>query len=422
MPDRRTSPPTLPFEPCRLPVVEPARLSNGTTLHRYSGGSEAVTLLTLVFGGGTAESSVAMRELYPTMLAEGAQGLSGTEIADRMDFYGARPAFRMTDHYTVLQMWMLNRNAREITRLLSRILGAPTFPSDRLERTKVVAKGRLAIEQDKVSVRASDAATAMIAGREHPATHVLTAEEIDAGDNAALADFHRVICGAENCHAFVGGLLDAEVDAAVNNMLLSLPRNTGSMPLDIRPFSPEEPQRRHIAMPGSVQTGLCITLPAIPRAHADYLPLRLAVMALGGYFGSRLMTNLREDKGITYGINSFLSGSLDGSAVIIAAQCASERTDLAIEEIGAEMTRLADSPPAGDELERLRLNASTTAISAIDTPAGIISQYITELTVGLPKGYFDCQQELVATLSPEIIADAARRYLRPELMRVAVCN
>ena len=422
MPDRRTPPPTRPFEPCRLPVVKPLTLANGATLHRYSGGSEAVTMLTLVFGGGCAESSCAMRELYPTMLAEGAEGMTGEDIADRLDFYGARPSFRMTDHFTVLQMWMLNRNAKPILELLAQILAEPTFPVERLERTKLVAKGRLAIEQEKVSVRASDAATAMIAGADHPTAHVLTEAEIGSIDRTALTDLHRVICGAENCHAFVGGLLDDEVDTAVNALLLSLPTNTGSMPLDVKPFKAEEPGRRHIAMPGSVQSGLCITVPAVPRSHPDYLPLRLAVMALGGYFGSRLMVNLREDKGLTYGITSYLSGSLDGSAVVIAAQCASDKVDLAIEQIGAEMTRLADNSPMGDELERLRLNASTTAITAVDTPGGIISQYVTERIVGLPAGYFDRQQELVAALTPEMIADAARRYLRPELMRVAIAD
>lgn len=420
MPDRQTPPPTRPFEPVRLPQIGHRKLDNGSTLHICSGGSEPVSLLSLVFGGGSAESCAAMRELYPTMLAEGAGSLSATDIADRLDYYGARPSFRMNDHFTVLQMWMLNRNADAILGLLGEMLAQPTFPEERLARTRLVAKGRLAIEQQKVAVRASDAATAMIAGASHPSAHVLAADELDAVDRTALADFHLAIYGASNCHAYLGGLIDRQVEHAVERLLATLPPRTGEMPLDIRPFEAEAPRTEHIAMPGAVQAGVCIALPAVPRAHADYLPLRLAVMALGGYFGSRLMSNLREEKGITYGISSYLSGSLDGSAVFISAQCASDKADLAVDETAAEMTRLADCPPEGDELERLRLNASTAALTAVDNPAGIIGQYVTERIVGLPSGYFDRQQELVARLTPDIIADAARRYLRPELMRTAI--
>lgn len=421
-PDRAKAPATEPFHPCHLPEIEHMRHAGGATLHSFSGGSEAVSVLTLVFGGGASESSSALRELYPTMLAEGTSSLSSADIADRMDLYGARPAFRMTDHFTTLQIWMLNRNAGPILGLLADILADASFPDDKLARTKLIAKSRLAIGREKVSVRAAESATAMIAGADHPSAHVLTDAEIDAVTSADLADLHSRIRGAGNCHAYLGGLLDSDVTMAVRHLLDSLPCCDGEMPLNIKPFNAEPPHTVHISMPRSVQAGLCVALPAIPRCHPDYLPLRIAVMALGGYFGSRLMSNLREKEGITYGISSYLNGSLDGSAVYIAAQCASDKVDLAVEQIAAEMINLADKPPVSDEMERLRLNLSTAALAAIDTPAGVIGQYVTERTVGLPEGYFDRQQELVSNLTPEIIADAARRYLRPELMRTAIAS
>jgi len=145
-------------------------------------------------------------------------------------------------------------------------------------------------------------------------------------------------------------------------------------------------------------------------------------MALGGYFGSRLMMNVREEKGLTYGISSYLLGCREGSYVTIAAQCDCDNTALVIDEIKAEMRRLADNPPQGEELSRLKLHAATSLAEILDTPASIMGYYANRLYVGTPDDYFESQQAAINALSGEIIAEMASRYLQPDMLSVVVAG
>ena len=139
-------------------------------------------------------------------------------------------------------------------------------------------------------------------------------------------------------------------------------------------------------------------------------------MALGGYFGSRLMSNIREDKGLTYHISAVLMGEHNESMALVSALCDKSYTEQVVAEISEELRRLAANPPEGEELSRLKLHAMTDLAEMLDNPANVMSYYITQLLVGTPADYFAAQQQALRALSPEIISDMAARYLTPEKM------
>ncbi len=185
---------------------------------------------------------------------------------------------------------------------------------------------------------------------------------------------------------------------------------------------PEEPQTRRITKEGAFQDAIAAGMPGPDRSHSDYIALRLTVMALGGYFGSRLMLNIREEKGLTYGINAALMGTPEGSMLNIAAQCDGRSTDTVISEIGAEMRRMVTDPPTGEELRRLKLHASTDLAEILDTPTSIMGYYANRLYVGTPDDYFERQQKAIETLSPDIISEMAARYLDPSRLTIVTAG
>lgn len=145
-------------------------------------------------------------------------------------------------------------------------------------------------------------------------------------------------------------------------------------------------------------------------------------MALGGYFGSRLMSNIREKKGLTYGISALLLGDREGSHATITAQCDNGYAGRVVEEIRNEIKALADNPPSGDELERMRLHAVSDSLEALDTPFSIMKVIVSQYAVGMPDNYFQRQQEVIASIDSDTIGEMARRYLSADSLRISIAG
>ena len=173
---------------------------------------------------------------------------------------------------------------------------------------------------------------------------------------------------------------------------------------------------------GSLQSAVAISLPAIARSHPDYNPLRMTVTALGGYFGSRLMSNIREDKGYTYGISAALLGSLDGSYITINAQCDNRHTEALIEEVRKELTDMVRRPLDESELDRLRFNVASDLASTLDSPMTMMDYYELNLTVGTPADYFEARRKTLADITPEKVCEMAGKYLNPDMLRISIAG
>ena len=145
-------------------------------------------------------------------------------------------------------------------------------------------------------------------------------------------------------------------------------------------------------------------------------------MALGGYFGSRLMTNIREEKGLTYGINASLMGELQGSYVSITAKCDKNNTDIVLAETEAEIRRLVSEPPCGEELERMRIYAATSLAKTLDTPQSMMQYYQNMICTGTPHDYFTRQFKCINALTPDMIARIAAEYLRSDSIITVVAG
>ena len=161
-------------------------------------------------------------------------------------------------------------------------------------------------------------------------------------------------------------------------------------------------------------------MPLVDRHHPDYPLLHVAAIALGGYFGSRLMMNLREDKGYTYGVNASLLGVHEGSWLRISFECSHEHVDAAIAQVRLELERLVSYPPRGEELERMRRSALVSHLETLASPLEIVAFYRNMLLSNLPVDYFEAKQNAILTVTPEDISRIAAKYLRPEYLRIAV--
>lgn len=422
-PDRTQPPQVRPFGKLTLPADTVETLANGLTLHSYSGGDQPVCRLSLYMQGGRAEFGDAAGRMATCQLAEGSTLHSAEEIAEAIDYNGATVNTRLHQHHASIDMAVLNHRAEAMLPVFAEIAASPAFDSERLDVAKAIAIDNLNTARMDTAVLADEALMPLVFGASHPLAKAATVADYHAVDAATLHSIHsRMLCPAR-MHAYLSGQLTPGIVASVRTALESLaPGGDGTQTAIVQPQPAAPGTTVDVAFARSLQSAVAIALPAPPRAHPDYIKLRLAVIALGGYFGSRLMTNIREDKGLTYGISAALLGSLDGSYVNIAAKCDKTTTATVIDEIANEMRRLASEPPRGDELERLRLFAASNLAELLDTPSRIMGYYATSLLVGTPDDYFNRQQAAIAALSSDTIAEMASAYLCPESALRAVAG
>jgi predicted Zn-dependent peptidase len=145
-------------------------------------------------------------------------------------------------------------------------------------------------------------------------------------------------------------------------------------------------------------------------------------MALGGYFGSRLMSNIREEKGLTYGISASLCGNYEGAYVEIDAQCDASFVEQVVEESRKEIASLWENPPRDEELHRIKLRVWSSLASIADTPFATSDYYITRRIVGTTDSYFQDQMEALKNLTSHRIAEIAKKHLNPDALTVAIAG
>jgi predicted Zn-dependent peptidase len=188
----------------------------------------------------------------------------------------------------------------------------------------------------------------------------------------------------------------------------------GDQPVELPPTPPRRPGPIVLAdRPGSVQSTIRVALPAVGRTHDDFAALQLANLIYGGYFSSRWVENIREDKGYTYGPHSAIEHSIAGSMLVVSADVATAVTGPALLETWYELGRMASLPPREDELEQARRFAIGTLLVGLSTQAGLAGLASSYAGFGLRLDHLVGYTAKLAALTREEVAEAAARYLAP---------
>ena len=421
--DRSIAPPVHEMHHLQLPVPQTEALSNGIDFYILKGGSQEVMQLSFTWQGGIAEARVpAIARLTSILMPEGTVSRSGAQISEALDFHGAMLRIVAEQHTTTLTVTVLSHMASDVLPIIEDVITHPVFDEQKFETFRGMEVQNLLLAQSKVSVLASEALDKLIKGNDNPCARIPTVEDIESLTVEDIRDFYRQLVTSDKCMVFLSGNFSDDIYIKVREMVESLPFRGKAMDMAVEPYRAEAPQTVVIGKPDAVQAAINIGIPAPPRSNPDYIPLRFAAIALGGYFGSRLMKNIREDKGYTYGIASYLLGSREGSYLTVTAQTDKSYVGDVIREVSHEIEALASAPMDNDELKRLRQHISMSLMEILDSPFAIMDHYKVIKSVGLPQGYFEHQVECLESLSADLIMEMARKYMLVPQMRIAVCQ
>lgn len=416
-----TPPPVRPFTDIRLPEAEISTFGSGLKFCRVHGGDADVLRLRIAFRGGEADCRLPqVAQIASLLIPEASKHYPSGTASGTFDFNGAIFGVSVINHHTILTLTSLTSKFDAVAEVLEDIIHNPVYEEKTHEVMRNIVAMRYATSLADVDTRSGLLLNRIMRGPSHPAAVSPTVGDINAITLAEVADFCRRTLrgGSEAVAVLSGNYTDSNLWRA-EEMLLNLPCDSVSAITDI-PYQPEAPGRYAEQVPGAVQAGVRMGLPAISPFERGYAELSNAVTALGGYFGSRLMSNIREDKGYTYGIQSYILNHREGPSVRISVQTDISTVDAVIEETRHEMRRLAECPPSGDELHRLRQNIALDLASTVDSPFNAAEPYLHSLAALTPEDMFRRRVEALQTLTSEKIARAAARWLDPDALRIAI--
>ena len=405
-PDRSTPPEISDFGHLTLPEPNIITLQNGIRIFIINAGTVPVNNILMSWNRGEADvdSPVALR-LMINSISEGTSKHTGAEIADIFESNGSWIRFGTTLHETFVSVFSLNSNVAEIISALIEII------TD------------LKIKLEKVLYQASLGIIGLNYGQDHPFSREETPEEIASLTRDNVIDIYRSVITKYPPTIYLSGMIDNELTDRVVKAFSPLSFESAPEPyIVIKRQAAPGGSTVKLPMPGKKQSGIKIAIPAINAEHPDFLLLNIAVTALGGYFGSRLVMNIREDKGYTYGISARLISFKEGGTVSITCECDNKYVDAVIDEIKKELARLASEPMDDDELRMVTRYMKSSLAACLDNAFSISEYHKGLIRSNKGSSEFYRLQELLSTVTPEDIRTIAAQLLDPTKILISVAG
>ena len=406
-------PAIYPFKEFSIDYPEPIIMPNGVRLYVAAGGEQDVNRVDIIHRGGMFEAVPhrLVAQFAVSQLSQGTVGRSSQDIAECLDYNGAWKSGRVSHHHTIMSLNSLNRCFDKTLPVLRDMIFDPVFPERELEVFRNRSLSSFRISRQRVKYMAGVEMARIFFNDEYPQACPVTDDEILAIDTELLRQFHRKFYHAANRMVVLsGGVSQREVDMVVE-AFVHYAATEAATPCAVVSYEHSGCHFSLVEMKNTVQSAIIMQLPAVKRTHPDYFNLRILVTALGGYFGARLMNNLREDKGYTYGIYASLLGTHETGYVSISTECDCAYTEAVIAEVKKELELLCNSPIPQHELEIVKSSMLSDLSKNNDTPFNMASNVGAMEMYGIYPEYFNDQIAAIRAATPEVLLDVARRYL-----------
>lgn len=405
-------PKPAPVEQISLPEAEHLVLPNGTTLHLLPAEGYDVVRVSFVFRAGTVHQRRPFAaSATANLLAEGNARIKGSEIAERLDFLGSYYDVSIDRDCVYLNFASLSRFFPQTLATAAEILLRPGFPEDELRTYCAKRRHELTVERTKVETEAREAFARGLFGPDHPYGVSYPAECYDSLGREDLTEHYRRLYTADNGFVVCSGRIGTTERTALADLAAQLPRGERAE----ASFPSAHPTREtRIAHPGAVQSSIRVGRLLFPRQHPDFVGMQVVAALLGGYFGSRLMRTLREERGYTYGISAAMLNFERAGYFALATQVGREVTEDALRLIYDEIERLRTEPVPEEELALVRHILSGEMLRILDGPFGIADATIENILCGTDNAIVAENLRRIRRTTPDEVQRLAVRYLQPE--------
>jgi zinc protease len=406
----------------KLPQKESVKLKNGLTASLVQYGIiPKVDINVIVKTGNIHEAAdqIWLADLTANLMREGTNTMDFKTIAAKVAAMGGEVGVSTGPNQTVISGSVLSEFAPDLIRILADIVIDPSFPKSEIDRLKNDLKRQLTVQKGVPQTQAIEKFSSIIY-KDHPYGRFFPTEEMLNSYTVDMAkDFYARNFGARRTVVYAVGKFDeGKVNQAIEEAFGKW-KEGPAVEYPVPTMSPA-PETVVIDRPGAPQTTLVLGLPTLDPSKPDYIPLSVTNSLLGGSFGSRITSNIREDKGYTYSPHSVISTGYRSAVWYEQADVTTEHTGESIREISKEITRLQNEPPSKNELEGIQNYEAGVFVLQNSTPQGIISQLNFLDFHGLKESYLTDRVKNIHAVTPEKVQQMAKDYFKYEDMTLVL--
>lgn len=386
-------------------------LDNGLKVFVIPAEDQEIIRLEFIFDNINWHSSKPLQAFAAnSMLVEGTASLSASKIAERIDFYGA---FLQTDYsydQASVILYTLNKHLEATLPVVKDVITNAVFPQEELDTFIRNQKQKLSVNLEKNDFVSRRVFNHALFG---DSLYGYAVEEEDYNNihRDDLLSYFKSAYQPENCTIVAAGKIDDAVMAALDRNFGKDWESKGRISKNSFKFTTGRGQQHFIERTDALQSAIRIGEVSIGRAHPDFPAVQVLNTVLGGYFGSRLMANIREDKGFTYGIGSALISLKETGYFFIASEVGADVCKAAVDEIQKEINILQSIPVPADELDLVRNYMLGSMLAGLENVFSHADKFKNIYFSGLNYDYYDNYIETVKTITSDELLELANTYL-----------
>ena len=400
----------------QLKKIQQFSLDNSLPVYAINAGAEELVMIEFVFyAGNWYEEKNIVAATTNFMLKNGTTNKKAFAINEHFEFYGSYLNRNCYNETATLTLHTLSKHLPHLLPVIAEILTESIFPEDELVIYKQNQKQRLEVSLKKCDFVANRFIDEYLFGIQHPYGKYTSVEDYDALQTEELKNFYRQFYTKGKCMMFVAGKLPADIQEQLNKNFGSLPFNTTDLTEIIHPVTAASQKKQHITNDvNGVQGAIRIARPFPNRHHPDFQKVAVLNTIFGGFFGSRLMSNIREDKGYTYGIHSYIQNHIHECAWMISTEAGKDVCAATIEETYKEMEILRNELVDDEELDLVKNFMMGSLLGDLDGPFQIIARWKNYILNNLDDQYFYSGIQAIKSVTPEELQALAQKYLNPD--------
>ena len=390
-------------------------LNNGVPVYTVDAGAQEVMQMEMVFyAGNWYEQRQGIAAATNFMLKNGTNTKTAFQLNESFDYYGAHLSRTCYNETAVLALHTLTKHLDVLLPVVNEMLTSATFPEAELDIYKQNSKQRLSVNLQKPEFVAARLIDSYVYGEQHPYGKYTHPTDLDALQIDELKAFYSKYYQQGQCAIFVSGKLPENLEQVLNQFFGDLPLTKPSMLNTIIPTMPVDQKKYRIVNDENAVQGAIRMAQSFPnRHHPDFKKVIVLNNLFGGFFGSRLMSNIREEKGYTYGIHSYLQNHLQESAWMISTEAGKDVCEATIEEVYKEMERLRTEPVDDEELLLVQNYMMGSILGDLDGPFHIMAKWKNMILNNLPEDYFYQSVQAIKETNATEMMEMANKYLQP---------
>ncbi|PTN09397.1 pitrilysin family protein [Mangrovibacterium marinum] len=406
-------------------LVRPEKhvLKNGIPVYALKAGKQEVCKIDFVFNAGVwYQPKQLLASLTNAMLQEGTAKYTAAEIAELFDFHGAYLQCTADYHYATISVITLDKHIGKLLPVVEDMLKASVFPEKEFNNLLNRRKQRFMLEMEKVKILCQKKFSQVLFGEGHPYALGLKAEDFENVCLDDFVDFYNTHYHAQNCELHLAGQFTDKVIQQLDHHFGGDDWN--GTPVETPQFhaQPQTNKRERVHKEGAIQSAIRLGKLLVDKQHPDYFGLQILVTILGGYFSSRLMLNIREDKGYTYGIGAnFINLNREGY-LLIATEVDKSYEEATLKEITFEIERLQNEPVPQDELERVRQYLTGEFLRDFDGAFALGQAFRNLHDFGLDYSFYDNYHQAILSITAEQLQQLAKQYLQTDSLYTVVAG